>query len=156
MAQSIIQNLGLVIRRFVAAAMGVAVIVVWAVLPASARLGFGGGCSDFCFFDTPAALSSDGREIVVTGSLSCDPHQQGWKLQVSATQESTLASARGLSVGTCESGSQAFVVETAVPDSRPAFGEGTALACGLLLTGQGANIAHAVQWCRFIEIQKAR
>jgi hypothetical protein len=82
----------------VAATVG---IVVFLNAPfADAKLGFGGGCGGgFCAFQSPAALRSDGRELVVVGHVTCDANVQGWKLHLSVTQESTTASVRGAKPG---------------------------------------------------------
>jgi hypothetical protein len=123
--------------------------------PVWARLGFGGGCSgNFCVFDTPAVLSADGLRVLTGVVFACDPNVAGWKLQVSVTQESTLASAQGLATGPCNAEGQDIVVESSVRTGGSPFEPGTVLACGLILTGNGSNIAHANHWCRFIRLQR--
>jgi len=127
----------------------------WLFVPsAHAKLGFGGGCGGtFCFFASPAALRTDGRELTLTGHITCDANVQGWKLHLSATQESTTASARAVITDACVEGEIPFAAQLEVPGGAPAFEPGKALACGMLLTGEGANIAHGGFWCRFIEIR---
>lgn len=123
---------------------------------ADARLGFGGGCDGgFCAFQSPAALRSDGRELVVAGHVTCDANVQGWKLHLSVTQETTTASVRVVISDDCSDGPIPFSVHAKVLDGAPSFEPGKVLACGMLLSGAGANIAHGGHWCRFIEIRVA-
>jgi hypothetical protein len=69
------------------------------------------------------------------------------------TQEATLTVARGIATGVCDGTTQPFTVTATIADGNPAFQPGTALACGLALTGHGGHIAHATQWCRFIRLE---
>ena len=141
-------------RSFIVAAT-VGIVVFLNVSFADAKLGFGEGCGNFCAFQSPAALRSDGRELLVVGHVTCDANVQGWKLHLSVTQESTTASVRAVISDDCSDGPIAFEVHAQVLDGAPSFEPGKVLACGMLLTGAGANIAHGGFWCRFIEIRIA-
>jgi hypothetical protein len=142
-------------RPFIVAAT-VGIVVFLNVPFADAKLGFGGGCGGgFCAFQSPAALRSDGRELLVVGHVTCDANVQGWKLHLSVTQESTTASVRAVISDDCSDGPIPFEVHAQVLDGAPSFEPGKVLACGMLLTGAGANIAHGGFWCRFIEIRIA-
>jgi hypothetical protein len=135
--------------------VAVAVAVLLAPLPADAKLGFGGGCGGaFCGYDSPATLRADGRSVRLTGHVTCDPMVEGWKLHVSVTQEATTASARVVIESDCKSGPIPFTADAEEVPNAPAFEPGKALACGLLLTGEGDQILHAGSWCRYVEIRK--
>ena len=141
-------------RSFIVAAT-VGIVVFLNVSFADAKLGFGEGCGNFCAFQSPAALRSDGRELLVVGHVTCDANVQGWKLHLSVTQESTTASVRAVISDDCSDGPIPFAVHAQVLDGAPSFEPGKVLACGMLLSGAGANIAHGGFWCRFIEIRIA-
>ncbi|HKN58717.1 MAG TPA: hypothetical protein VJV97_07675 [Gemmatimonadaceae bacterium] len=141
-------------RSFIVAAT-VGIVVFLNVSFADAKLGFGEGCGNICAFQSPAALRSDGRELLVVGHVTCDANVQGWKLHLSVTQESTTASVRAVISDDCSDGPIPFAVHAQVLDGAPSFEPGKVLACGMLLTGAGANIAHGGFWCRFIEIRIA-
>jgi hypothetical protein len=55
----------------------------------------------------------------------------------------------------CSDGLIPFAVRAQVLNGAPSFAPGKVLACGMLLTGAGANIAHGGHWCRFIELNFA-
>ena len=146
---------GIFARSFIVAAT-VGAVVFLNVPFADAKLGFGFGCGQqFCAFQSPAALRNDGRELRVVGHVSCDADVEGWKLHLSVTQESTTASVRAVISEDCRDGPIPFTVRAQVLDGAPSFEPGKVLACGMLLTGTGANIAHGGHWCRFIELRVA-
>jgi hypothetical protein len=148
---------GFAVRLFVPATLAAtaAAALLLAAPPAEAKLGFGGGCGGgFCAYDSPATLRADGRAVRLAGHVTCDPMVEGWKLHVSITQESTTASARVVIESDCKPGAIPFTADAEEVPNAPAFEPGKALACGLLLTGEGDHILHAGSWCRYVEIRK--
>lgn len=105
-------------------------------------------------FDSPAALSQDGRTVVVSGRLNrCERREKTAEVQVTVVQDSTLASAGGSAELICNEGeSPSFEIEATADEGKPAFEEGPAMACGVAVSRKGTKVIDYLYWCAFITL----
>ena len=92
-----------------------------------------------------AIVSSDGREIVVSGPIRCD-EGNCFQIRVTVTQRTTGAVAETVWNGDCVGRVQKWEV-TALAKGESRFEEGPAQASALLTSARGGKALDAYQWC---------
>ena len=103
--------------------------------------------------DPVAKITDNGRQIVVTGPLTCSENQRTF-LRLTVTQRSTGALAEGQTFVECLTTSQKWEIRIAAQGNET-FQEGpaTAVALARTTTGQGNN-DDAHQWLVNVTLEK--
>ncbi len=92
-----------------------------------------------------AIISSDGREVVVSGPIRCD-EGNCLQLRVTVTQRTTAAVAEAVWNGDCAGRIQKWEV-TVLAKGEPRFEEGQAQACTIATSARSGETSDAYQWC---------
>jgi hypothetical protein len=102
--------------------------------------------TQFRGINSPLGLSADGRFIVVTGHLRCNPDPPGEvsTIQVLIVQSTTGAVGQGQTQAACTGARTPWTAQL-VAVGPATFLPGSALACALAV---GATPIRRVQWCR--------
>ena len=90
-------------------------------------------------------VSSDGREVVVSGPIQCEEGDY-LQLRVTVTQRTTAAVAETVWNGVCAGRVQKWEV-TALAKGESRFEEGPAQACALATSTRSGKQSDADQWC---------
>lgn len=141
-----------------------AMVSVIGASAAQSAFGFvsGGPRGVLVLIDPTAALSADGRRLIVTGDGPCAPADGQAQFTVSVLQDSTVASVRSAPTAPqpC-SLDLSFTIQLEVPAARPPFVPGTAQVCAFAesYNATGVNVSPVVtsftdvdQWCAFTEL----
>jgi hypothetical protein len=94
--------------------------------------------------DPQAVISENGRHLIVTGPLQCTAHE-GAPIDVTVTQRSTGAVAKGRAVVTCTGDMQQWKVRAATR-GRENFEPGPATAVAIARTTVNGHATDAHQW----------
>jgi hypothetical protein len=98
----------------------------------------------FNTIDPVATVTDNGRQIVVTGPITCDGNQRA-DLRVTVTQRSTGAVAEGRAVITCTGAEQQWEVR-APTQGKEMFEAGPATAVAVASTSSAGDTDDAHQW----------
>jgi len=106
------------------------------------------------FIDPTAALSVDGRRLIITGTGPCTPQEGQAQFTVSVLQESTLASVRSAPTvpQACRpdlTWTIPLTVPATGPNPKPAFIAGPAQVCALAESRNATGLTDVDQWCAF-------
>jgi hypothetical protein len=107
--------------------------------------------------DPTAALSVDGRRLIITGTGPCTPQEGQAQFTVSVLQESTLASVRSAPTvpQACRpdlTWTIPLVVPATGPNPKPAFAVGPAQVCAFAESRNATGLTDVDQWCAFTEL----
>jgi len=94
--------------------------------------------------DSTARISDNGRQVLVTGPVTCDGGQR-YEIRVTVTQRSTGAVAEGRATLTCTGAEQQWEVRATAQGAKT-FEEGPATAVAMATTSDPANTDDAHQW----------
>jgi hypothetical protein len=108
-------------------------------------------------FDPQAALSADGRSIVLTGAIGpCIARERTSEVQAQITQETILASANGRDRRPCSTTEPVvFSINVTVDEGQPAFVLGPAKACGTAISRAQGQIVDVETWCTFVNLMES-
>jgi hypothetical protein len=104
--------------------------------------------------DPTAALSVDGRRLIITGTGPCTPQEGQAQFTVSVLQESTLASVRSAPTvpQACRpdlTWTIPLTVPATGPNPKPAFAVGPAQVCAFAESRNATGLTDVDQWCAF-------
>lgn len=95
-----------------------------------------------------ALVSSDGRKLVVTGTIRCEQGLEIQSLQVTVTQRSGFATvAQGNTKGECTGAAQQFSVQAEIQGSGQFLAPGFSQVCFLARTGIEDLHIDSIQGC---------
>jgi hypothetical protein len=135
--------------------LALALVTLIGVLAVPSAFGFGAARGlILAFIDPTAALSVDGRRLIITGTGPCTPQEGQAQFTVSVLQASTLASVRSAPTvpQACRpdlTWTIPLTVPATGPNPKPAFIAGPAQVCALAKSRNATGLTDVDQWCAF-------